>query len=80
MMAVRFANERTAADEKRIDAILDKVDERRFVAIAYIDSRRVFRLIEGGRYVEAHQIASGWHVAAKRRARQLGFDPEGSAA
>lgn len=64
----------------RIERAVHRHEDVIFVRRVQSDARRLIRLVYGGLDAEAMQTAADLQYAATRRARQLGIDPEPTAA
>jgi hypothetical protein len=76
LMASSFVTDRAIGEESVVELRVYDAETDTFVRRTYQDSRRAFRLLEGGLLVEAHRTLAALHVAAEKRARQRGIDPE----
>jgi hypothetical protein len=76
MMASSFVTDRASRQEGGLELRVYDAETDRFVRRTYRDSRRAFRLLEGGLLAESYRVMAGLHFAAAKRARQRGIDPD----
>ena len=67
----RKPDRRTEADDLRVEIAAHRDEELIFVRRTWEGSLRAFRLIEGGRLVEAQSMVGGLVHASNRRITQL---------
>jgi hypothetical protein len=75
-MASTFVTERASRQEGGLELRVYDAETDRFVRRTYRDSRRAFRLLEGGLVSESYRVMTALHVAAEKRALQRGIDPD----
>lgn len=71
---------RTLSADLRIELRARSDEERTYVVKSREGFLRVIKCLEGGLVREAHSFAASGLMAADRRMRQLGGDPDGTAA